>query len=120
MSTQLKLYALGKVVIAVLALYQAAHGWAQGTYRMEGIVTEEGTHRPVEGVTVQVLIQSEREAKERVRSAKTDPSGNYSIALPPGHGWSWGLLPIAGYSPVKSNDLEHFATTTGQPVFRKD
>jgi thiol-disulfide isomerase/thioredoxin len=114
---------LSRGLFAVLVSLQAAHGLVAqvaSRYRMEGIVTEEGTVRPVEGVTVQVLIQSEREAKDRVRSARTDATGNYSIDLPPGHGWSWGLLPPAGYSPVKSHDLEHFATTARQPAFRKD
>ena len=89
-------------------------------FRMEGVVLEVGTGRPVPDATVQVLIQSERRAEQRIRSAKTDANGRYSVALPVGHGWAWNMQPPAGYSPARAQDLEEFATTIDQPVFRKD
>lgn len=89
-------------------------------YRMEGVVTEAGTQRPIAGATVQVLIESGRDLSEKLLSAKTDDSGKYAISVPIGHGAAWNLLPPAGYAPVKTYDVEPFATTVDQPVFRKD
>jgi hypothetical protein len=40
--------------------------------------------------------------------------------VPVGHGVAWSLLPPAGYAPAKTHDMEPFATTVGQPVFKKD
>ncbi len=89
-------------------------------YRMEGVVTEEGTNRPVPGAVVQVLIESERQTDNRVRSAATDAKGRYSLLLPLGHAWEWNLVLPAGYLPVQANPLEQFATTPEQPAFQKD
>src|SRR5262245_40923239 len=89
-------------------------------FRMEGIVTEEGTQQPVSGATIQVLIESEPVVEKKVRSAKTDASGHYSVELPVGHAWEWNLQPPMGYALVRAHEHEQFATTAEQPVFRKD
>src|SRR5262245_7964095 len=109
------------VAICFLAAF-AGHLTAQDSspFRMEGFVTEEGTQRPISGATVQVLIQSERIPQDRVRSTQTDANGRYSLPLPMGHGWVWQLLPPPGYSPGQALQVEQFATTVGQPVFKKD
>ena len=89
-------------------------------YRMEGVVTEAGTNRPVAGATVQVLIESEHQADKRVRRATSDSQGRYSLPLPVGHAVAWLLQPPAGYVPGKVLDSEAFATTPEQPAFQKD
>ena len=96
---------------------QRATSWWR--FQRDGIMTLYG-HSTAGAATVQVLIQSEREAKAKVRSAKTDAAGKYTVALPPGHAWCWDLLPPAGYSPVKSYDKDFFATTAKEPAYRKD
>lgn len=108
--------------VVVLLVLQGSSTAAEDTspYRMEGVVTEEGTNQPVAGATAQVLIESERDPAQRTRSAKTDATGKYSVPLPIGHGWSWGLQPPAGYYLVQKIDFEEFATTPEELVFKKD
>jgi thiol-disulfide isomerase/thioredoxin len=89
-------------------------------FRLEGTVTVEGTNLPLAGVEVQVLIESEQQADNRIRSAKTDASGKYSVPLPQGHAWAWYIRPPAGYTPAKALDLLSFATTPDLPVVVKN
>src|SRR4029453_14638602 len=89
-------------------------------YRLEGTVTVEGTSLPLEGVVVQVLIESEPQPDKKIRSAKTNASGKYSVALPQGHAWAWYIRPPGGYTPVKALDLQLIATTPDLPVVVKN
>ena len=93
---------------------------AQSPYRMEGVVTDADTQKPVANTTVQVLITSESEPSKRIRKSLTDDDGRYSIKLPAGHGWAWNLLPPPEYCSVDSNPTEFFATTDDRPVFTKN
>lgn len=89
-------------------------------YRLEGTVTKEGTGEPVAGAMVQVLIESESLPEQRIRGAKTDARGRYSVPLPIGHAVAWHVQPPAGFVSVKALDVKSFATTTDKPVFTKD
>jgi thiol-disulfide isomerase/thioredoxin/5-hydroxyisourate hydrolase-like protein (transthyretin family) len=104
----------------LLATVEARPADEASGFRMEGQVTEEGTGQPVADATVQVLIESEHDIESRLRTAKTDANGRYSVALPVGHAWSFGLYPPAGYVPASFDYLEMFATTRDKPVFHKD
>src|SRR5262245_28880544 len=88
-------------------------------YRLEGTVTDE-SGQPVADVAVNVLIESERDSQNRIRTVKTDATGHYSISVPVGHATIFGLAPAPGYSSVNTFDREDFATTRGEPVARKD
>lgn len=87
-----------------------------GPYRMEGIVTERESGKPIAGATVKVLIESERKVYDGV----TDIEGKYAVAIPVGHAQAWGIQPPEGYSPAESFRPEPFATSPKQPVFSKD
>lgn len=89
-------------------------------YRLEGTVTVEGTDLPLAGVEVQVLIESEPHPDKKIRSAKTNASGKYSVPLPQGHAWAWYIRPTAGYTPVKALDQQMLATTANLPVVVKN
>ncbi len=108
------------VLYVLLSANAVAAAEDASPYRLEGTVTVEGTNLPLAGVEVQVLIESEPQAKDRTRSAKTDASGKYSVLLPQGHAWAWYLRPPAGYTAVKARDLLSFATTPDLPVVVKN
>jgi thiol-disulfide isomerase/thioredoxin len=103
-----------------LMLVAGGFASAQSPYRMEGVVTDADTKNPVANTTVQVLIASEWDPARRIRKSLTDEEGRYSIELPVGHGWSWTLLPPAGYCSMEGNTTEVFATTDDRPIFTKN
>jgi thiol-disulfide isomerase/thioredoxin len=108
------------LVVSISMLISNGGAWAQSPYRMEGVVTDLDTQRPVAKTTVQVLITSATEPSQRIRKSLTDDDGRYSIELPAGHGWAWYLVPPAGYCSVESNPTESFATTDDRPIFTKN
>lgn len=108
------------LVMSVCMLVSNGPASAQSPYRMEGVVTDADTQKPVANTTVQVLITSEWEPSQRIRKTSTDESGRYSIELPAGHGWAWQLVPPPGYCSVESNPTQVFSTTDFRPVFSKN
>ena len=101
--------------IAVLAAKLSAQDGAG--YRMVGLVSEQGTGQPVAGAAVQVLIESERSRDHRLRTGVSDAMGRYSVELPVGHAWAFGVRPPAGYLAVQPNHHEQFATTAPKLMF---
>ncbi|MCG8649061.1 MAG: carboxypeptidase-like regulatory domain-containing protein, partial [Pirellulales bacterium] len=95
---------------------------AQSPYRVQGSVTDADTKQPVANATVQVFIASEANPADRIREARSDKNGRYSIELPIGHARAWMLVPPHGYRLVQSNSnmLDFFATTQDEPVFTKN
>ena len=113
-------YILAALSSGLLMLHGRALAEDASRYRLEGTVTVEGTNLPLAGVEVQVLIESEPQSEKKVRSAKTNASGKYSVPLPQGHAWAWYIRPPAGYTPVKALDLQLIATTADLPVVVKN
>jgi thiol-disulfide isomerase/thioredoxin len=108
------------LVMSISTLVSNCSAWAQSPYRMEGVVTDADTQKPVADTTVQVLITSESEPSQRIRKSLTDDDGRYSIELPAGHGWAWSLVPPPGYCCVESSPTEVFTTTDDRPIFTKN
>lgn len=108
------------LVVSICMVVSNGGVWAQSPYRMEGVVTDADTQKPVANTTVQVLITSESEPSQRIRKSTTDDAGRYSIEVPAGHGWAWQLVPPPGYCSVESNPTQVFATTDDRPVFTKN
>src|SRR5689334_472662 len=103
------------VILLVIGLWlafgRAAAARGAAPYRMEGVVTEQETGKPLAGAKVRVVIASESEPEKRLRTATSDDQGRYSVELPIGHAWEFGILPPPGYVASKPNDHEVFATT---------
>lgn len=108
------------LVVSICMVVSNGGVWAQSPYRMEGVVTDADTQKPVANTTVQVLITSESEPSQQIRKSTTDDAGRYSIEVPAGHGWAWQLVPPPGYCSVESNPTQVFATTDDRPVFTKN
>ena len=66
------------LVMSICMLVSNVPAWAQSPYRMEGVVTDADTQKPVANTTVQVLITSESEPSQRIRKSSTDDAGRYS------------------------------------------
>jgi len=110
------------LVMSICMLVSDGPASAQSPYRMEGVVTDADTQKPVANATVQVLITSALEPSQQIRKSSTDDAGRYSIELPAGHAWASSLVPPPGYCPVESipTQMQVFATTDTRPVFTKN
>ena len=106
--------------ITICLVISVGHVWAQSQFRMEGVVTDAETQLPVAKTTARVLITTEADPSQRIRSALTDTEGRYTIDLQAGHGWAWHPVPPPGYYVTNTNLTESFATTEQHPVFTKN
>ncbi len=86
---------------APTASVRAESATDQAKYEFSGTVREEGTGKPVQGATLNIMMDSGgRGPQSSLLKTKTDTDGRFSQSLPAGNFRAWNLLPPPGFNII--------------------
>ena len=81
--------------------------------RLRGTITAADTGKPLAGATISVVLAGVATEHQLVQ-ATSGPDGKYSVPMPVGHGWLFGLYAPPGYYTQERRTFSPFVSKEGE------